>query len=155
MAQIAVGGGGSRKKSVDAEIPLIPFIDLLLCCVMFLLVSAVWTQLGALQANQQVPGDTADSVAALDVEKVVLQVTPTGYAVGSTLGELTRVPKNGDAYDQEALATVLEGQYGVARTSDLIIAPEDGVRFDEIIAAMDLATGIGFTNVSVSGGMVL
>ena len=42
MAAIDSGGGESGKKAVNQEIPLIPFIDLLLCCVMFLLATAVW-----------------------------------------------------------------------------------------------------------------
>ncbi len=57
MAGVSTGGGGhGGKKSVDQDIPLIPFIDLLLCCVMFLLVTAVWNQLARINANQQTPG---------------------------------------------------------------------------------------------------
>ena len=48
MGGISVGGGHGGKKSVDSEIPLVPFIDLLLCCVMFLLVTAVWNRLARL-----------------------------------------------------------------------------------------------------------
>jgi biopolymer transport protein ExbD len=156
MANIAVGGGSNGKKSVDAEIPLIPFIDLLLCCVMFLLVSAVWTQLAALEANQQIPGDTADSVAVEDIERLILQVTPSGYVIGSTLGDSTTIPKNGDHYDEEALVAALEQQQRILRNhEDLIVAPEDGVRFEDMITVMDLASGAGFTEVSVSGGMTL
>ena len=59
MGGISVGGGHGGKKSVDSEIPLVPFIDLLLCCVMFLLVTAVWNQLARLNANQQQPGQNA------------------------------------------------------------------------------------------------
>jgi biopolymer transport protein ExbD len=156
MAQIAVGGGDGGKKSVDAEIPLIPFIDLLLCCVMFLLVSAVWNQLAAIEANQQIPGDTADSVAVDDIEMVILQVTPDGYVLGSTLGESTSIPKNGDRYDDESLNRALQRRQQLARNQhDLIVAPEDGVRFEDMITAMDLANGAGFDNVSISGGMTL
>ena len=50
MGGISVGGGGGGKKSVDSEIPLVPFIDLLLCCVMFLLVTAVWNKLASMEA---------------------------------------------------------------------------------------------------------
>lgn len=156
MAQIAVGGGSGSRKTVDAEIPLIPFIDLLLCCVMFLLVSAVWSQLAALEANQQVPGRTADSVAVDDIERLILQVTPDGYVVGSTLGDSTSIPKNGETYDDEALVAALEQQQRILRNhEDLIVAPEDGVRFEDMITAMDLAEGAGFTNVSLSGGTTL
>ena len=37
------------KKSLDAEINLVPFIDLLSCCISFLLITAVWTQIAGLQ----------------------------------------------------------------------------------------------------------
>ncbi len=156
MAQIAVGGGSGGKKSVDAEIPLIPFIDLLLCCVMFLLVSAVWNQLAAIEANQQIPGDTADSVAVDDIERVILQVTPDGYVLGSTLGDATSIPKNGERYDDESLVEALELRQRLARNEhDVIVAPEDGVRFEDMIRAMDLASGAGFDDVSISGGLAL
>ena len=42
------------------QIPLIPFIDCLLCLVAFLLVTAVWSQMSRLQAHAQVPGTDVD-----------------------------------------------------------------------------------------------
>ena len=77
MGGVNVGDGGhGGKKSVDAEIPLIPFIDLLLCCVMFLLVSAVWNQLGRINANQQQPGQapTEDQPPPEERVKLILQI---------------------------------------------------------------------------------
>lgn len=57
MAGIDVGGGGhGGRRSVNQELPLIPFIDFLLCLVMFLLVTAVWSQMARLNADAQVPG---------------------------------------------------------------------------------------------------
>ena len=41
------GKGG--KKALDAELNLVPFIDLLSCCIAFLLITAVWTQIAGLQ----------------------------------------------------------------------------------------------------------
>src|SRR5882757_3289871 len=55
MAGIDVGGGHGRR-SVNQELPLVPFIDFLLCLVMFLLVTAVWSQMSRLNADAQVPG---------------------------------------------------------------------------------------------------
>ena len=45
--QETAGKGG--KKALDAELNLIPFIDLLSCCIAFLLITAVWTQIAGLQ----------------------------------------------------------------------------------------------------------
>lgn len=56
MAGIDVGGHGSGKKSLNSEIPLIPFIDFLLCLVSFLLITAVWSQMARINADARVPG---------------------------------------------------------------------------------------------------
>jgi biopolymer transport protein ExbD len=59
MAGIDVGGHGGKRNS-NHEIPLIPFIDFLLCLVMFLLVTAVWSQMARIEADAKVPGPPKD-----------------------------------------------------------------------------------------------
>ncbi len=49
-------GSGHKKRDVNSELPLVPFIDFLLCLVAFLLVTAVWSQMARLEATAQVPG---------------------------------------------------------------------------------------------------
>jgi biopolymer transport protein ExbD len=56
MAGIDVGGGHGGRRSLNMEIPLIPFIDFLLCLVAFLLVTAVWSQMARINADARVPG---------------------------------------------------------------------------------------------------
>ena len=158
MGGVSVGGGGhGGKKSVDSEIPLVPFIDLLLCCVMFLLVTAVWNQLAQLEANQQIPGNPSPSDPPPEPSiQLYLQITGTGYAITSSAGERIDIPKNGENYDIDALRTRLE-ERRVAEPNrhDLIVAPEDGIMYEEVIAAMDLAIAQGFTDVSLSDGAAL
>ena len=48
------GKGG--KKPLDAAINLVPFIDLLSCCISFLLITAVWTQLARMDVTQKGQG---------------------------------------------------------------------------------------------------
>jgi biopolymer transport protein ExbD len=67
MANIDVGGGGRHgKRSNNIEVPLVPFIDFLLCLIAFLLVTAVWSQMARLNANANVPGppDSTEPKAA-------------------------------------------------------------------------------------------
>jgi biopolymer transport protein ExbD len=59
MAGIDVGGHGG-KRATNHEIPLIPFIDFLLCLVAFLLVTAVWSQMARINADARVPGPPKD-----------------------------------------------------------------------------------------------
>src|SRR5258705_6345863 len=103
MGGINVGGGHGGKKAVDSEIPLIPFIDLLLCCVMFLLVTAVWNQLASIDTAQNVPGERTPDVSKMDPLRLVLQVSGDGYVLSSTAGDQIAIPKVGDAYDVSAL----------------------------------------------------
>ena len=159
MAAIDAGGGDSGKKSVNQEIPLIPFIDLLLCCVMFLLATAVWNQLAAVNANQQVPGQASTEDAPPEDEKVklILQVRNSGYVLGSSAGESIDIKKRAVAeqkeFDVEELSTKL-GQWKQAwdDRDDMIVAPEDGVRYEDVIRAMDVASAAGFINLSMADG---
>jgi biopolymer transport protein ExbD len=159
MAAIDAGGGNSGKKSVNQEIPLIPFIDLLLCCVMFLLATAVWNQLAAVNANQQVPGQASTEDAPPEDEKVklILQVRNSGYVLGSSAGESIDIKKRAVAdqkeFDIDELSVKL-GQWKQAwdDRDDMIVAPEDGVRYEDVIRAMDIASAAGFINLSMADG---
>jgi biopolymer transport protein ExbD len=157
MGGINVGGGHGSKKAVDSEIPLIPFIDLLLCCVMFLLVTAVWNQLARLDANQQQPGQQAPNDPPPEEKiKVVVQVQASGYVIASTAGDRIDIPKVGDAYDIEVLREKLQERKRLEpNRKDLVVAPEDGVIYSDVIAAMDTVVGEGFPEMSLSDGSTL
>ena len=157
MGGISTGSGGSGKKSVNSEIPLIPFIDLLLCCVMFLLVVAVWNQLARLDANQQQPGQQAPNEPPPEEKiKLVVQIQETGYVIASTAGDRIEIPKVGDDYDLEALREKLQERKRLEpNRRDLTVAPEDGVVYKDVIATMDMVVGEGFPEMSLSDGSTL
>jgi biopolymer transport protein ExbD len=56
MAGVSVGGGGGGRRSLDSEINMIPFIDLLMVTISFLLITAVWSHMARINADAQVPG---------------------------------------------------------------------------------------------------
>jgi len=158
MGGISAGGGGhGGKKSVDSEIPLVPFIDLLLCCVMFLLVTAVWNQLARLDANQQQPGQQAPNEPPPEEKiKFILQVQATGFVLASSAGDRIEVPKSGDAYDMDGLREKLqERKRAEPNRKDLVVAPEDGVHYEDVVASMDMVVGEGFPDMSLSDGSTL
>lgn len=157
MGGINVGGGHGGKKAVDSEIPLVPFIDLLLCCVMFLLVTAVWNQLARINANQQQPGQQAPNEPPPEEKvKVILQVQASGFVLASTAGDRIEVPKSGDQYDMEGLREKLQERKRLdPNRKDLVVAPEDGVRYEDVVASMDMVVGEGFPDMSLSDGSTL
>jgi biopolymer transport protein ExbD len=57
MAGVDVGtGGGGKRRALDSEINMIPFIDLLMVTISFLLITAVWSHMARINADAQVPG---------------------------------------------------------------------------------------------------
>lgn len=56
MAGISVGGSKHGRRSVDHELPLVPFIDFMICLIAFLLVTAAWTQMSRIAATGKAPG---------------------------------------------------------------------------------------------------
>ena len=157
MGGINVGGSHGGKKSVDSEIPLVPFIDLLLCCVMFLLVTAVWNQLARLNANQQQPGQQAPNEPPPEEKiKLILQVKGTGFVLSSTAGDTIDIPKTGDQFDMEGLREKLQERKRLEpKRKDLVVAPEDGVHYEDVVASMDMVVGEGFPDMSLSDGSTL
>lgn len=156
MGGISVGGGGhGGKKAVDSEIPLVPFIDLLLCCLMFLLVSAVWNQMGRIDANQQQPGLPSDEEPPPeedDKEFTYLKVWEEGYSFLITGRDPVELKKTTQG-DQDIFKLEQELQNRrkeMPDRTDLIVTPEDGVPYEEVIAAMDTAVGVGFADLSLS-----
>jgi biopolymer transport protein ExbD len=66
MGGVSTGGGGKGgKRNVDQEINMVPFIDLLMVTISFLLITAVWSSMARLNANAQVPSSQKKS----DTEK--------------------------------------------------------------------------------------
>ena len=79
-----MGGGGSGKGGVaDASLNVVPFIDLLVSLICFLLISATWTTLSRIDVDQALPkaSKTPPKEEPKKVAKINLAVTPTGYLV--------------------------------------------------------------------------
>lgn len=74
MGGVSVDSGGkSGRRSVDSELNLIPMIDLFVVCVLFLIMTAVWSQMARIEANAQVPGPprTDEEVEKVEPEKML------------------------------------------------------------------------------------
>lgn len=151
MAGIDTGGGHGGKKSVNQEIPLVPFIDFLLCCVMFLLVTAVWNQLARIHTNQSIAGTPAAPTEEEPPVRRRLKVTEAGYEIIIGTDAPTMIPKNGETYNVTDLHTRLQAlQQSDPNRHDIIIEAVDGVKYSAVIDAMDQTAGAGLSDFSLS-----
>lgn len=145
MASISAGSGQSGKRSLDHEIPLVPFIDLLLCCVMFLLVTAVWNQLASLRATVS-PG-TAEQ-PAVDQLSVWVRLESSRFVVSSNIGDRTEIGFPEGAPDFEALRERLRAERP-GTSGHLLISADDPISYHQVIRVMDIAMAAGFDDVTM------
>jgi biopolymer transport protein TolR len=147
-------GGKGGKKSVNADLNLVPYIDLLTCMVAFLLITAVWSQLARLEAHQKGQGQAGEDTPPEKVFKLVVVVNADGYNLVADQDQQP-IPKKGDQYDVEKLASELKKIKDThADKNDIQVASEDAIKFEVLVKTMDVALGARFPDISLidSGG---
>jgi biopolymer transport protein ExbD len=145
------GKGG--KKPLDAELNLVPFIDLLSCCISFLLITAVWTQIAGLQvASSGGPPDQQKQESTIDVK---LLLTEKGYSL-TMAGAAIDIPKvNGKdgthAFDRKTLGEKLKTlKASLPDQSAITVQPEDAVAYADLVETVDTCLGEQLRNVTVA-----
>ena len=147
-------GGKSGKKSVNADLNLVPYIDLLTCMVAFLLITAVWSQLARLEAHQKGQGQAGEDTPPEKVFKLVVLVNDSGFNLVADQDQQP-IPKKGDSYDYEKLGDELKKIKDThADKTDIQVASDDAVKFETLVKTMDTALSSRFPDISLidSGG---
>jgi biopolymer transport protein ExbD len=147
-------GNKSGKKSVNADLNLVPYIDLLTCMVAFLLITAVWSQLARLEAHQKGQGQAGEDTPPEKVLKLVVVVNSEGFNLVADQDQQP-IPKKGDAYDFEKLGAELKKIKDThADKTDIQVASEDAIKFETLVKTMDTALTARFPDISLidSGG---
>ena len=145
----SAGRGGRRR--VDSVVNMVPFIDLLVCCIAFLIITAVWTQLERLDlratGGPPVPGEEALPASP----QLVLRMGEAGMTIVDEVGAAVAVPKVGERQDLTRLGRELGAlRRTMPDKTRLVVAPDDGQRYDDIVGVMDAAVGARFDDLSVS-----
>ena len=154
MAVSIDSGGKSRRKDVNADLLLVPYIDLLTCMVAFLLITAVWSQLARLNIHQKGQGQAGEDTPPEKVFKLIVLVNGEGFNLVADQDQQP-IPKKGDSYDFEKLSDELKKiKDGHPDKTDIQVASEDTIKFETLIKTMDAAMTARFPDVSLidSGG---
>src|SRR6187399_3303223 len=100
MGGVDVGGGDGKKRATNSDINMIPFIDLLMVTIAFLLITAVWVTNSRMNADAQVPGppDPNKELTPQTPEKVLnLSIGESDFGLvwkqGATVVSEVKVPK--------------------------------------------------------------
>jgi biopolymer transport protein ExbD len=155
----AVGTGD--KKSVNVELNIVPFIDLMSCLTAFLLATAVWVNIA--QINIAPKGKNRDiTQIQQDDEKVILSILIERDQIWvdlSRVGVIDSIPKKpegGQDWDK-FLSKLKEHKasafFGPERTDIEIAADSTAaapVAYQDVIYAMDFAIKAGFVDVGLT-----
>jgi biopolymer transport protein TolR len=147
MAVSIDGGRGDRKKPLNAELNLVPYIDLLTCMVAFLLITAVWTQLARLKIDQHGQGTIEGVIDPPFRVAVVVHEDGFNVIVGADQKPL---PLKAGELDYAALGVELAAvKQSHPDHRDVQVISADGVVFDKLVRTMDATMSAGFPDLSL------
>jgi biopolymer transport protein ExbD len=153
MAGIATSGGPRGRRALDHALPLVPFIDFMICLIAFLMVTAVWTQMSRINATGKAPGEAIGSPREPHKELHVVATT-AGFDLrwqqGALVLETQHVPrkeqKTGDDLRFPALSDAIsrewsaQGQHRAETDHALdraVLHVPNNLPFSEIVAILD------------------
>ncbi|MDC0745372.1 ExbD/TolR family protein [Polyangium mundeleinium] len=156
MGGVDVGSEGGKKKATNAEINMVPFIDLLMCTIAFLLITAVWVTNSRINADAQVPGPASpDPITVVAPEKVLnVHIGESDFALvwkqGATVVSEVRIPKAsqeaGEFVKYPDLAKKLEAEWQAnanhrdpsdKKLDQAILHTDNRTPFKEVVAVLD------------------
>ena len=138
------------KKSLNVELNIVPFIDLMSCLTAFLLVTAVWVNLASLEnepagkAKSDIEPPTKPPKLAVLIEhdQILVSATPSGEA------------RQVGAFDWAGLETALRELTTAGELPQVEIAADSSkaqpIAYQHFIAAMNTAVKAGFPRVGVT-----
>ena len=147
-------GGGKGKKSLDVAINLTPFIDLMAVTISFLIMTAVWTQIGRLQVSQA-GGPAAEEPPAEQTKTVqlTLAITPEQLVLTADQSTFEPIPITRDANGKLDLVKLTERLKQIKEQfpdqSAITLQTDDKVRYDVLVRIIDECLGNSLPQVSV------
>jgi biopolymer transport protein TolR len=159
MAHIDTGGD---KKSRNVDLNIIPFIDLMSCLTAFLLVTAVWVhnaQLPITPKGKRMGGDPCmDTPEVCDQPKLSVLVEPDRVWLGvSRVNEFEQIPNVAGKPDWDKIEERLKVQKASSffnERTDIEVAANSTasapVSYQTLIATMDVAMKVGFSDVGIT-----
>lgn len=139
-------------NKLNTELNLVPFIDLLSSLVLFLLVTAVWLQVGTITVSADSKGKAAQTPA--NKPTLFVHLTAKGYDLKLANAEGSKVPKlipklNGE-FDQDKLIADLKKIFADHVPALAAVSSDDEISYKQIVHTVDAMKQVGFPSVALS-----
>jgi biopolymer transport protein TolR len=133
------------KKSLDANINLVPYIDLLMTIMTFLMMTAIWSQIAMLEV-QNASGGQDQQTEAPDPnapKPVIVVLSAAGASIQEEGSEARTFARTPDGFDMKGMEIEMK-RLKDARPdrSQVKIQSEDGVTYTDITKMIDICRGL-------------
>ncbi len=145
------------RRSLDAEINLVPFIDLLSVCICFLLMTAVWIQLSTVQVKQS-HGTEAGPAGNYELDlrfggptSVEMALKKQGKTVKKASFQSAEFNQLMASLDTQLTAWLspISAPNAASPVTAAMVSPKAGVTYGNLVSAMDVLRKHQIVNLGV------
>jgi biopolymer transport protein TolR len=147
-------GPGQEEREVSVEPNIVPFIDLMSVLIIFLLITAVWSQVSMIQIGSSIYGKKSDDkeVVAPPRAEIAfrLDVQANGFQVLVAREKIQISNKNGKYDEMTLLEELKKVKKRYPEKVDAVITVVDSLPYGSLIKGMDGLLQAGFPQISVA-----
>lgn len=146
--------GLGAKRDLNAELNLTPFIDLLSTCVCFLLLSAVWIEVGSIEIKQALgSAAAAEKKESLDLEVFFAKATEANLYLKKN-GKLVKTFKvagegSFESFTANLDKTVINDVLKVGSIATATVATTAGLNYGNLVSTLDVLRKNKIVNIGV------
>lgn len=149
--------GLGQKKELDAQLNLTPFIDLLSTCVCFLLITAVWIEIGTVEVKQshgtaaeQEKKETFDlDLVFKTSQEMTLNLKKNGKRVKSMQVKAESQEEALAQLNEAIVSKILNFKNKTVEIATATVTPRSTVDYGNLISAMDVLRKNQIVNIGV------
>jgi biopolymer transport protein TolR len=151
---VSIESSSKGRKKVDSELNLIPFIDLLSVCILFLLMTAVWVQISKMSAFSQPSGETTithSDISSISKGKeerdfdVLVRTEGVQVVQGSKTLAYFKIQDLRENLDK------LRPQFTKTENPKISLRAQDEVVYEDVIKVLDYLFSMKLTNITIGG----
>ncbi|MGA0163899.1 MAG: biopolymer transporter ExbD [Bdellovibrionota bacterium] len=152
--QLGSSGSSGGRRNVDSELNLIPFIDLLSVCILFLLMTAVWVEIAKMSAFSQ--GSSEVLVRHSDVSSLSDKKSTRDLElfVRNSGIEVRKNSRSIGVFQLDQLTDILINQaktFSDPVNAQVTLLAADDVLYDQVMMALDALYSANFLKVNIGG----
>lgn len=153
---VDLGSSGNQggRRNVDAELNLIPFIDLLSVCILFLLMTAVWVQISKMSAFSHAGGETLVSHSDVSSIRQDREDRDLEVLVRTNGVEIRQDGRSLGVYPvAEVTAPLMDlaARFSDPKTAKVSLLSADDVIYEDVVTVLDSLYSAELVTVSIGG----